>query len=598
MNGPKLHLWKNRRFARLLVGNFLLWTSVFGALVLCVLLMSRAYSVQSVYDQHGEVNQSTLERRIEEMENDLRNNRHIMLRVAGSDDVTDHFRTSPLFNSAYEPYQIYTRINEDLISYCLWDANISSMFLYNESKDQIISSDYGTMYAVNYLDSSWKEAYERLKNNEKVEPFLRDGGSYYNHRTVLTLMQSVPIVRSQCKGAVVINLDCQEFFDSQFGESLYVVMNGENQIICSGGFSESSFVPEQLPQEVLGQAGNHLVKLGRQQVLVTAAHSTSYDWWTYSIDLLENYNARIRAFDNIMALLIAAGLMLVMFFSYMLSVRMFVPVKHIMYVLEERRDEMIMPVDERRSLRSELMLLADAVSNTLDRNKELSSILEERLQRLNQVRLRMLQGQVNPHFLYNTLASINWMVLEKLPDDNEISDALCSLSELLRDRLKNTGMISLKEELKQVERYVTLQKLCFADSLELDYSLQEEAEQCAVPSMVIQTLVENSVKHGLDSENDRTLYIRISARRVQEHLFLTVEDDGCGITLQELSALNKALEKENADPGKSIGLSNVSQQLRLLFGEDAHIHLEGAPQNGFKVEITIPVVEIGDLIPS
>ena len=128
--------------------------------------------------------------------------------------------------------------------------------------------------------------------------------------------------------------------------------------------------------------------------------------------------------------------------------------------------------------------------------------------------------------------------------------------------------------------------------------LEDEAEACAVPSMVIQTLVENSVKHGLDSENGRTLHIRISAHRDHEHLFLKVEDDGCGIAYTDLSALNKTLEKDSADPGKSIGLSNVSQQLRLLFGDEAHIHLDGAPQNGFKVEIVIPVVQISDLIPS
>ena len=596
MNGPRLHLWKNRRFARLLAGNFLLWASVFGALILCVLLISRWYSVQSVYDQHGEVNQITLQKRIEDMESDLRNNRHIMLRLAGSEDVTEYFRTSPLFNSAYEPYQICLRIHEDITSYCLWDANISSIFLYSEDKEQIISSDYGTVYAVNYLDDSWTDAYAKLKANEKVDPFLRDGGRYYGHRTVLTLMQSVPIVRSQCRGAVVINLDCQAFFDSQFGNNPYVVMDGKHNILCSGSFSSETISPDQLPGEVLKQAGNHLVKLNGQQVLVTTAHSAAYDWWTCSIDLLENYNSRIRAFDNIMMILIAVGLVLVMVFSYMLSVRMFVPVKHIMYVLEERRDEMIMPVDERRSLRSEFALMADAVSHTLDRNRELSTILEERLQRLNQVRLRMLQGQVNPHFLYNTLASINWMALEKLPDDNEISDALCSLSELLRDRLKNTGLISLAEELKQVERYVTLQKLCFTDSLELSYALEEEATQCAVPAMVIQTLVENAVKHGLDSETGRTLHIQISARCDHEHLFLQVADDGCGIAPADLTALNRALEKDASDPGQAIGLSNVSQQLRLLFGQEAHMHVQGAPGMGFEVEIVIPVVQISDLI--
>lgn len=598
MNGSKLHLWKNKRFTHLLAGNFILWASVFGALVLGVLLISRWYSVQSVYDQFGEVNCSTLKRRIADMENDIRNKRHIMLRVAGSDDIAKYFRTSTLFASDYETYQVCRRIHEDLMSYCLWDENINSLFLFNESKGQVISSDYATTNAEHYLDTSWSEAYRQLKSGEKVDPFLRESGSYYNHRTVLTLMQSVPIIRSQCSGAVVMNLDCQHFFDSLFGENSYVVTDRKGEILSSGSFPEKLFMPDQLPGEILNQSGNHLVKIGQQRVLITVDCSQSYGWWIYSIDLLQSYNARIVAFDRIMSMLIAVGLAMVLVFSYMLSVRMFVPVKHIMYVLEERKDEMIMPLAERRSLRNELTVIADAVSHTLDRNRELSSILEERLQRLNQVRLRLLQGQVNPHFLYNTLASINWMVLEKLPDDNEISDALCSLSELLRDRLKNTGFISLEEELKQVERYVTLQKLCFADALELTYAPEDGVDQCAIPAMLIQTLVENAVKHGLDKTSDSTLHIRIGARRMEEQLHICVEDDGRGISPADLLALQRALEKDNSDPSQAIGLSNVCQQLRLLFGTDALVHLDGTPGNGFKVEILIPAIQMSDLGPA
>lgn len=598
MNGSKLHLWKNKRFTHLLAGNFILWASVFGALVLGVLLISRWYSVQSVYDQFGEVNCSTLKRRIADMENDIRNKRHIMLRVAGSDDIAKYFRTSTLFVSDYETYQVCRRIHEDLMSYCLWDENINSLFLFNESKGQVISSDYATTNAEHYLDTSWSEAYRQLKSGEKVDPFLRESGSYYNHRTVLTLMQSVPIIRSQCSGAVVMNLDCQHFFDSLFGENSYVVTDRKGEILSSGSFPEKLFMPDQLPGEILNQSGNHLVKIGQQRVLITVDCSQSYGWWIYSIDLLQSYNARIVAFDRIMSMLIAVGLAMVLVFSYMLSVRMFVPVKHIMYVLEERKDEMIMPPAERRSLRNELTVIADAVSHTLDRNRELSSILEERLQRLNQVRLRLLQGQVNPHFLYNTLASINWMVLEKLPDDNEISDALCSLSELLRDRLKNTGFISLEEEFKQVERYVTLQKLCFADALELTYAPEDGVDQCAIPAMLIQTLVENAVKHGLDKTSDSTLHIRIGARRMEEQLHICVEDDGRGISPADLLALQRALEKDNSDPSQAIGLSNVCQQLRLLFGTDALVHLDGTPGNGFKVEILIPAIQMSDLGPA
>lgn len=594
MNGRKLHLWKNKRFTRLLVSNFLLWTSVFGALVLSMLMLSRWFSVQSVYDQHGEVNSIAMSRGIEEMGINLQNKRHIALRIASSSDVEDFMRADSLYNS-YESMRRARNIHEELMTYCLWDEEISSLFIFSEKHDQIISSDYGTQFAFAYKDVSWKEAYERMKQGEKILPFLREEGEYYNNKSVLTIMQHIPIIQSQLHGVVVLNVNHPKLFDGLFGEKPYLITGAEGEELYASGLEELGIDVEKLLQDVHQQPGNHLVKLGQNQVLVTVGFFDTYDWWVYSIDQLIAYNQRVEDFDNVIMVLIAIGLLMVLLFSYMLTVRMFVPVKRIMYVMEERRDEMIMPVQERLSLRNEFMFIADAVTHTLDRNKELSSILEERLKKLNQVRLRMLQSQVDPHFLYNTLASINWMALEKLPDDNEISDALCSLSELLRERLKNTGFISLAQEVEQVERYVTLQKLCFEEEIELVLNAEEKLLQCAVPSMILQTLVENAIKHGLDKVEGKALTIWMEAQDAGEQLRLCVRDDGKGIGAAELNSLRETLRKEGNDASRGIGLSNVAQQLSLLFGDDAYINLSGQPEGGFKVEIMIPNIKISDL---
>lgn len=592
MTAGKLHLWKNKRFTRLLAGNFALWASVFGALVLCVLLISRQHSVQSVYEQMGETNRFSLEKRINDMENSLKNKRHILLRLANDVDVEEYLRMHTLPSNTYEQIKTVNSIREDLMSYCLWDEHISSLFIYHEKLDQLISSDYGLIYRQFYEDDSWYEAYEQLKQGTMVKPFLRKGGKLYGDRTMLTLMQSVPIILNQRRGVAVINLDQQPFFDGFFGEMPYVIVDENGKMLCSKELPAQGY---QFLKETAEQKGNHLIRVDGREVLITADYSENYGWWIYSVDLLESYNERIQSFDNIMSILIAAGLLLVLVFSYMLSVRMFVPVKHIMYVLEERRDEMIMPADDRRSARGDLMLMAEAVSHTLDRNKELSSILEERLQRLKQVRLRMLQSQVDPHFLYNTLASINWMALEKLPDDNAISDALCSLSELLRERLKNTGFLSLRQEMEQVDRYVNLQKLRFGDLLVLETKLDEQTQDCAVPPMILQTLVENAIKHGRNRVDETCLHISISSALREDGLHLNVADDGVGMTQQQLTALHKALEKDQTDPTKAIGLSNVTQQLRLLFPQDASIQLNASPGKGFVVEIVMPNIKIGDL---
>lgn len=594
MNGRKLHLWKNKRFTRLLASNFLLWASVFGALVLSMLMISRWYSVQSVYDQHGDVNSIAMNRAIEEMGTNLQNKRHIALRIASNSDVEDFMRVDNLYDS-YESVRRARKIHEELMTYCLWDEEISSLFIFSEKHSQIISSDYGTQYAFAYKDVSWKDAYGRMKQGEKILPFLRDEGENYNNKSVLTIMQHIPIIQSQLHGVVVLNVNHPKLFDGLFGEKPYLITGAEGEELYASGLEELGIDVEKLLQDVHQQPGNHLVKLGQNQVLVTVGFFDTYDWWVYSIDQLIAYNRRVENFDNVIMILMTVGLLLVLLFSYMLTVRMFVPVKHIMYVMEERRDEMIMPVQERLSLRNEFMFIADAVTHTLDRNKELSSILEERLKKLNQVRLRMLQSQVDPHFLYNTLASINWMALEKLPDDNEISDALCSLSELLRERLKNTGFISLAQEVEQVERYVTLQKLCFEEEIELVLNAEEKLLQCAVPSMILQTLVENAIKHGLDKVEGKALTIWMEAQDAGEQLRLCVQDDGKGIGAAELNALRETLRKEGNDASRGIGLSNVAQQLSLLFGDDAYINLSGQPEGGFKVEIMIPNIKISDL---
>ena len=206
--------------------------------------------------------------------------------------------------------------------------------------------------------------------------------------------------------------------------------------------------------------------------------------------------------------------------------------------------------------------------------------LEEQQRLLVEARLAALTSQINPHFLFNTLNSVSSLIRT---DPNQARVMVVKLSKVLRRLLrKHENFSTLRDELSFIEDYLSIETVRFGDKLRFEKDVAEDALDMLVPSMLLQPLVENSIKHGLSSKVEGGT-IRIRAQRGQSKLHLLVEDDGVGIPETKLATL--------FDQG--IGVSNVNERLKVLFGDEYRMWIESQPGQGTRTQIEVPELQTG-----
>jgi two-component system, LytTR family, sensor kinase len=187
-----------------------------------------------------------------------------------------------------------------------------------------------------------------------------------------------------------------------------------------------------------------------------------------------------------------------------------------------------------------------------------------------------LSNQINPHFLFNTLTSISSLIRTQ-PDTARM--LITKLSGLLRRLMRSTDhFVTLREELESIDQYLDIEVVRFGPQLRVVKDIGPDTLDLIVPSMLLQPLVENSIKHGLSSKVEGGT-IRIRTARHESKLSLLVEDDGVGIPESKLATL--------LDHG-GIGVSNVNERLKVLFGSEYRMWIDSQPGRGTRIQIEVP----------
>ncbi len=227
------------------------------------------------------------------------------------------------------------------------------------------------------------------------------------------------------------------------------------------------------------------------------------------------------------------------------------------------------------------------VSKAKQRNEELRALKFE---------YSALQSKINPHFLCNTLETINSMA--KLDGCKDISDAICILGSLLRQTMQSDKrFIPLSEELEYTGKYLEIHKLNFGDKLDIVTEVDQEVVSSMVPRLILQPLVENCIMHGLENSTTR-FTIHIKAERVAQDLLIAVTDNGCGISKQVMEALllnqQKGEQDGNEASDKHIGINSVHKRLQILYGEQYGTSIKSTQDMGTTVAILLPYNEQGE----
>lgn len=201
---------------------------------------------------------------------------------------------------------------------------------------------------------------------------------------------------------------------------------------------------------------------------------------------------------------------------------------------------------------------------------------------LNDARLRMMQAQLNPHFLYNTLDSIIWM--EERGRGREAILMVSSLARLFRLSIsRGRSEITVREELEQVRHYLTIQKMRFKNKFEYTITWDEEALEETTVKLIVQPMAENAINHAIDETQDEALHIAIHAGVTANEVVFTIEDDGVGMPSEVVARLL------TAPAGKSgIGVKNVHERIRLTYGEPYGIQVRSVEDEGTCVTIRLP----------
>ena len=235
--------------------------------------------------------------------------------------------------------------------------------------------------------------------------------------------------------------------------------------------------------------------------------------------------------------------------------------------------------DEFKSIGHSFNMMLGSIRHLIERHDKMA--LEN-----NMAIVQMMESQFNPHFLFNTLESIRYLVKfnPKVADKTVVN-----LSKLLRYSIQNTvDTVRFKEEFDFVKRYIEIMKVRFGERLEFNDNISDDVKEVSVPKMIIQPIVENAVKYGF-GENVEALRVEISAYIEDEKLYIIVKDDGVGIDKDLLKDLVFNLN-EKYNSSDHIGLYNVHKRIELLYGIDYGLEINSEVGKGTKVVLVLPEI--------
>lgn len=233
----------------------------------------------------------------------------------------------------------------------------------------------------------------------------------------------------------------------------------------------------------------------------------------------------------------------------------------------------------------EVIILAHSFNSMIAEIRQLMTTVINEQKSKRKTEFQALQNQINPHFLYNTLDSIVYLSEHNMND--KVIEMVVALSKFFRISIsRGKNIITLKEELEHARNYLLIQQIRYHEKFDFHFEIDEKLNDCNVVKLSLQPLIENAIYHGISTEYGKGL-ITIRAYQKQNYLYIEVEDDGYGINPEMIEELYHRIHQEQ--PGKSVGMRNVYQRLKLYYGENAKFEIISELDENTIIRFIIPI---------
>lgn len=468
---------------------------------------------------------------------------------------------------------------------------IDSIYIYSEQTDTVIM-DNNSIPLSDLSDTDWINAY-RAVTSPKGTIIPRSKNNVYPQ--LITIIKPI-YVADEKKGAIIMNINAQSIYNSMLYQQykdgrLFFLVNADNKIIISSELSYFNTYPDDIGLNTLtteSNPKNSVYEINDKNYVVLSGDSTISDYKYISAYPLELYEHKLSTMKLQIIGILLLLMIIIFILAYVASVRSYSPLNEIISFLDNSQP----PADSiEEEDKNELMYIINSIQTHINDKTKMAEILEERMKLLRKSQYDMLQTQINPHFLYNTLETINWMAYNMSNSENPVSKSLINLASFFRNTLTSGYFVSIENEIKYTKEYINILALRYGDLFDIEWDIDESILSYTIIKICLQPIIENAVYHGIKQKNDKGL-IKIKGFCDDNNIILIVSDDGIGIEKDALDELNKTLSETSFTNEKShIGLSNVNQRIKIIFGDSYGIHVESTVGVGTDVYVTIPKKE-------
>ena len=487
-------------------------------------------------------------------------------------------------NALIERLRFYIRSFSNVYDY------FHSIYLYSEKEGKIIVSNDSSYYNISDMaDQDWLQYYNNCTDSKTIFVLRKLNGKY---PVLLTIIKPYYVTKNNKGGCCVVNInieDGQKLFlqDNVLTEKYGYLTATDGEIYYS---TNSDIVGENISSIITDDYINSSEEVyynysRKSNNIVLAMKSSTNVFYYVSVIPMEYYDMSVRTVVNksiilgICYLLVAAVvILLISRFSYK-------PITDIMKFIES---------DETKNYGGanridEVKYIIEYITKISMEKEKISSKVNSYIVALKQSHNVALQSQINPHFLCNTLELINWKAIRLYNGKNEVSEMISDLGDIYEYLIRvNDYLITVEKEVEHTKLYEKILKLRYEDKFDINWDIDENISGLYMIKLSLQPIIENALYHGIKAK-DASGIINVRGYSQNNCIIFEISDDGAGMSEEKLNEVRENMRSTFTVNDKHIGLSNVNQRIKVVFGDAYGIDVESEEGKGTKVKLTFPI---------
>lgn len=526
--------------------------------------------------------------------------------------LTQNVLTNIKNMSAWEIEIVQLTMKENLVKKFSFLHDVSDVLLYTNDRRRIVA--YGDRSFKLNLKKEFLDTYLKELEEKEGTPVWKSSNIDVEERLVKFATSAEQMNKSDCilLGRAVLSLETREIIgtllirtnDRYFSNIYRNIDMGKNAdifVVDSDGIVVSSrntkipvakqYKDQMLIKELLNRTGSQdktfNMSIDDKKYMIAFSYLKDADWFVVSTIPYSYLNAEVKGIlTNIMLLVIGCSVLAVLL-SYIFTLTLSKPLKRLINTMNEvKRGNLSVSIIDNST--DEIGEVVGNFNTMLNEIKNLMESVKLNEKQKREAEIKILQAQINPHFLSNTLNTVKW--LAGAQKAHNIEALVSSLIKLLHVSMgKGDDFITMGEEVEYIKSYINIQEYRYYDKFRVVFEIEEDILDYKVLRFLIQPVVENAIIHGIGPMTEQGL-ISIKGFKYNDVLKIRVTDNGEGIPRERLCKILTVDDYENKSKFSGIGINNVNERIQINFGDEFGLHIESVPKLYTTVELTLPII--------